>query len=279
MNIIDGKKIANGIKEEVKKEIKNLPRKLGLGIILATQDAASKMFVKKKIEAAEELGIKAELVNISKDSKNLVDEIKNVIERFNQSDNIHGVLIQLPLPYPFGKNELEILSLIDSRKDVDCLHPYNQGKLLNGKPEIYPAVVGAIMEIFKDQKIELEGKKIAVVGWGETVGKPLVPVLISKRATVTICHEFTKDLKKEIKDSDILVSAVGKSNLITADMVNENQILIDAATIYKEDKVVGDISEEAKEKAKLTTPVPGGVGPITVAVLLRNLVESYKKQV
>jgi len=277
MSVIDGRKISEDLKKKLKEEIQGFDKKPGLGIVLIGNNPASKVFVEKKVEACRKVGVKAEVAKIAGSS---LKEVKSILEKFNLSDSIHGIIVQLPLPFPLKDHELEILSLIDSRKDVDCLHPYNLGKLITGKPEIIPASAAACIEMLNRNGIEVRGKKIVVVGWGETVGKPLSFLLLSKGATVTVCHEFTKDLKKETLTADILISAVGKSNLITEDMVKDNVVVLDAGTVLKENKVVGDVDfDKVKEKVKLISPVPGGVGPVTVAMLISNLVEGYKKQV
>lgn len=279
-SLIDVRKIAEGKKEEIKLKVQKLKEKgvyPKFAVVLASSDEASNIYVRKKREMCEELGI--EEVEYILDEKVTNDEVLDIINRLNDDESVDGILVQLPL---FNHlDEHRILEAVSPRKDVDGFHPVNLGKLLIGdKDKIVPCTPKGIMWILDSLNIGIEGKNAVVVGRSVIVGKPVAQLLMERGATVTTCHSKTKDLKRHTKNADILVVAVGSKHLITKDMVKENAIVIDVGINRDGKKIVGDVdTEKVLETSSYVTPVPGGVGVTTVAALMDNIVEIASKRV
>lgn len=279
-DLIKGSEISKQIKEELKLEIANLKEKNniipGLATILVGDDEASKVYVGAKEKACKELGIYSERINLPAETSE--QEILSLIEKLNNDPRIHGILVQLPLPK--GINETKILYAINPSKDVDGFHPVNVGKMMLGEPCFLPCTPNGIMELLKRTKTETNGADVVVVGRSNIVGKPIANMLLQKKggnATVTICHTGTRDLASHTKRADILIVAAGKPKTVTADMVKDGVVVIDVGVNRLETGLVGDVDfETVKEKAKAITPVPGGVGPMTIVMLMKNTVESAK---
>ena len=281
MNLMDGNKLSKKILNEIKEEYDKLKLKYNkvasLAVIVYSDNFASKIYVKNKTKICEELGFNSITIEIN--DKTEEKEIIEEIEKLNNDDKIHGILVQLPLPKHL--NEKEILSHISPNKDVDGFHPLNLGKMLIGEKDGFPACTPyGIMELFKEYNIELEGKFVTVVGRSNIVGKPMALMLIEKRATVLVCNSKTYDLDDKLRKSDIIISATGVVNLINRSNVKEGAIVVDVGISRANNKLCGDVNfEEVAPICKYITPVPGGVGPMTVASLMKNTFKSYKKYV
>lgn len=280
--LIKGSEIAKQIKQELKEEINNLliNNKLipGLATVLVGEDEASKVYVGAKEKACRELGIYSERIDLPADINE--DALLNLIDTLNKNPRIHGILIQLPLPKHI--RETRVLYAIDPQKDVDGFHPVNVGKLMLGVPDFLPCTPHGIQELLIRTGIETDGAEVVVVGRSNIVGKPIANMLIQKNrkganATVTICHTGTKDLLFHTKRADILIVAAGRPQTITSDMVKEGVVVIDVGVNRLATGLVGDVDfDSVKEKAKAITPVPGGVGPMTIVMLMKNTVQSAK---
>lgn len=271
--IIDGKKISLEIKEELKQEVETFKTKPGLVVIQVGDDSASNVYVKSKQRSANEVGIN--FSHIKYESNITEDEIILKIKELNNDSNINGIIVQLPIPKEL--NEKKIINSIDDLKDVDGLTYKNIGKLTSNTPGLISCTPLGIIELLNRYNVKISKKHAVIVGRSNLVGKPLINLFLNKDATVTICHSKTDDLKKYTEVADILVVAVGKKDLITADMVKNNAIIIDVGINKVDNKLYGDVDfEEVYKKASLITPVPGGVGPMTVAMLLKNTIISYK---
>ena len=286
--IIDGKSIAQEIREKIKKEVEELREKYdivpGLVTILVGDDPASISYVKGKQKVAQALGFYSVEERLPESA--LEDELIKLIDKYNKDLRIHGILVQLPLPKSI--NERRVISAIDPRKDVDGFHPVNVGKMVIGEPCFLPCTPYGILVILEKIGCQVEGAEVVVVGRSNIVGKPIANLLMQKRktvgnATVTICHTRTKDLAFHTKRADILIVAVGKPKFITANMVKEGAVVIDVGVnrigTTPEGKAIlcGDVDfENVKEKAKAITPVPGGVGPMTITMLMKNTLEAAK---
>lgn len=277
--LVNGSKIANHIKKELKKKIRKLKVKPGLGIILVGRDKPSQTFVAQKIRFCKEAGISVGLALIREDAKYLTKEIKKNILKFNGSKSINGIIIQLPLPKTLKTLQDEIFQLIEPGKDIDCFNPTNLGLLNFGGNVILPAVVRACLEILNIYKISLQGKTVLVVGWGQVVGKPLVPALLQKGTTVIVCNEYTKNLGNLSRQADVIISAAGKPKIINGKMTKKGAVAIDVGYSVSNGKICGDFDfETMRRKTRIITPVPGGIGPITVAMVAKNVLESYQRQ-
>lgn len=276
--LIDGKAVADTVKEEVKKQVAALKSRgvsVGLAVILVGDDEASKIYVKRKQSVCEELGIRSFEYNL--DSGVTEAELVALIEKLNKDPEINGILCQLPLPSHIDKSA--IIGAIDISKDVDGFHPVNTGKMLVGTPGVLPCTPAGILKLLDYYGISVAGKKCVVIGRSDIVGKPVASLLMQRDGTVTVCHSKTPDLKEETKTADILVSATGQAGLVTADMVKEGAVIIDVGISRKNGKLCGDVDfEKVKEKAAYITPVPGGVGPMTIAMLMYNTLAAAKKQ-
>ncbi len=277
--IIDGKKLAKKTRENLKIECSNLKEKNiipKLSVIMVGEDPASKIYVKTKSKACDEIGIKYEehILNENITQKELIE----LIHKLNNDDSVNGILLQSPIPRHLDIDEA--FREISSEKDVDGFNPINVGKLLLNQDTFVSCTPYGIMKMFEEYNIELEGKNIVIIGRSNIVGKPLMACCLNKHATVTICHSKTKDLKEKTKNADILVAAIGKSNFVTSDMVKDNAVIIDVGINRGTDKkLTGDVDfENVKEKASYITPVPGGVGPMTVAMLMNNVIKATINQ-
>jgi methylenetetrahydrofolate dehydrogenase (NADP+)/methenyltetrahydrofolate cyclohydrolase len=286
--IIDGKQVAADMREELKAEVAKLKEQNvvpGLGVILVGEDPASKSYVTAKERACEEMGIYSDDNRLSADISQ--EELMQKVRDMNDDPKINGILVQLPLPKHL--NEAEVLLTIDPNKDVDGFHPMNVGKMMVGEEAFLPCTPHGVIQLLIRSGVKIEGAKVVIVGRSNIVGKPLANMLIQKNAkgnaTVTVCHTRTKDLASQTLQADILIAAAGRPNTITADMVKDGVVVIDVGVNRVDDatkkrgyRLVGDVNFEAvKEKASLITPVPGGVGPMTITMLLYNTVESAKR--
>jgi methylenetetrahydrofolate dehydrogenase (NADP+)/methenyltetrahydrofolate cyclohydrolase len=278
MVILDGKALANKIKAQTKIEIDQLKSKgiiPGLAVILVGNNPASQVYVNMKTKACEEVGIYS--INHRMPEEVNEKDLLYVIDMLNKNPLVNAILVQLPLPSKI--NEEKVIEAIDPKKDVDGFHPYNMGKLLRGQPFIFPCTPYGIMKLFEEYKIELKAKDVCVIGAGNITGKPMSYMLLNENATVQICHIYTKNLKEKTKTADIIISATGKAHLIKADMVKEGVIVVDVGIAKVNDKIVGDVDFENVSKiASYITPVPGGVGPMTIAMLISNTVFLSKQQ-
>lgn len=273
VKILDGKKIASEIKEELKKEVLDLQKKNvypSLAVVIVGEDSASKVYVKNKKKACEEIGIKSQVFELPKEIKE--KELLDLIQKLNDNKEVCGILVQLPLPSHIDKDK--IILAIDPKKDVDCFHPENIGKVFLNSPNFLPCTPAGILEILKRYNIEVSGKNVMIVGRSNIVGKPLALMMINSGATVTVCNSKTKNLQEICLSADILISATGKAGLIGKDMVKQGAVVVDVGmNRTDEGKLVGDVEfEEVSEIASLITPVPGGVGPMTIAMLMKNTV-------
>lgn len=275
--ILDGKKIAQEIQEELSLKLEELKGKgvtPGLGVIRVGEDPSSLIYVRNKKRKAEEVGIHFEEHTLEENTSQ--DELIELIARLNSDSRIEGIVLQLPLPDHL--DEKRILEKISPDKDVDGFHPLNMGRLLKGEPSFIPATPRGIVELLDRYKIPLEGKRAVVIGRSDIVGKPLAFLLLARNATVTICHSKTKDLSLITREGDILVAALGKPGFIKEDMVKEGSVIIDVGINRVDNKIVGDVDfEKVKEKISYITPVPGGVGPMTIIMLLKNVLDAAEK--
>jgi len=277
MMIIDGKKEAALLREEIKKEILLLKEKTkkapGLSVILIGDYAPSQIYVKNKEKNSKEVGINSEVIKYPKDITE--QEVLNKIKELNNNPEVSGILVQLPLPKHINKEK--IINAIHPKKDVDGFNPINVGNLASGYDAIIPCTPLGCLYLIKKIEKNLSGKHAVIIGRSNLNGKPMAQLLLRENCTVTIVHSKTKDLKAECQKADILVAAVGKANLVKSDWVKKDSIIIDVGINKVEDKIVGDVDfESVKEKVKAITPVPGGVGPMTIACLLKNTLECFK---
>ena len=275
--IIDGKKESALLREEIKKEISSIKEKTSkapsLAVILIGDFAPSQIYVKNKEKNAKEVGIKSEVIRYPKEVTE--QEVLKKIEELNNSDGVSGILVQLPLPSQINKEK--IINAIDPTKDVDGFHPINVGNLSSGYNATVPCTPLGCLFLIKKLEPNLSGKHAVIIGRSNLNGKPMAQLLLKENCTVTIVHSKTKDLKIECLKADILVAAVGVANLVKADWVKENSIVIDVGINKVGDKIVGDVEfETVNEKVRAITPVPGGVGPMTIACLLKNTLECFK---
>ncbi len=271
---IDGTALAAKVKQTVRAEAEALARRPGLAVILVGDDPASRVYVTSKRRDCEECGFYSEEYALPEETTQ--GELLALVRELNGREDIDGILVQLPLPW--GLDEKEVLLAIDPAKDVDCFHPFNVGKLTIGEPVFQPCTPGGVMEMLRKYGIDPAGKRCVVLGRSNIVGKPMAMLLLHADGTVVMCHSKTPDLKELAASADILVSAVGKTGLVTADMVKEGAVVIDVAMNRNDaGKLCGDVCfEEASEKASYITPVPGGVGPMTRAMLMKNTLTAAK---
>ncbi|WP_338817869.1 Bifunctional protein FolD protein [Moorella thermoacetica] len=276
--ILDGKKIAAEVRAEVKEEVSRLKAEginPGLAVVLVGEDPASQVYVRNKHRACEEVGIYSEVHRLPAATSQA--ELLKLIDKLNKDPKIHGILVQLPLPDHI--DEKKVIDAIALEKDVDGFSPANVGNLVIGDKCFYPCTPHGCMVLLEKAGIDPKGKKAVVVGRSNIVGKPVAMMLLARHATVTICHSRTRDLAAECRQADILIAAVGKPELITGDMIKEGAVVIDVGiNRVGEKKLVGDVHfESAAQKAGWITPVPGGVGPMTIAMLLKNTVEAARR--
>ena len=275
--IIDGKKEAALLREEIKKEITSLKDKTnrvpGLTVILIGDFAPSQIYVRNKEKNLKEVGINSNVIKYSKDVTE--EEVLKKIKELNSDKDVSGILVQLPLPDQIDKEK--IINSIDPSKDVDGFHPINVGNLASGYHAIVPCTPLGCLLLLKKIEKNLSGKHAVIVGRSNLNGKPMAQLLLKENCTVIITHSKTKNLKEECSKADILIAAVGVANLVKKDWVKDGSIIIDVGINKQGDKIVGDVSfEEVKDKVKAITPVPGGVGPMTIACLLKNTLECFK---
>jgi methylenetetrahydrofolate dehydrogenase (NADP+)/methenyltetrahydrofolate cyclohydrolase len=265
--LMRGGPLAARIREEVAAEVRELGQ-VGLATILVGDDPASQIYVTKKHEAAEEAGVASFDRRLPGDASQ--EELLEVLAELNANEAVDGILVQLPLPDHI--EEAPVLRAVEPGKDVDCFHPFNAGQLYLGHPTFLPATPAGIMELLRDHAVDLDGVRAVVVGRSQIVGKPVAHLLLGAHATVTICHSHTADLAAQTREADVLVVAAGKARVVTADMVKPGAAVVDVGVNRTESGVVGDVDAAAVEVAGYLTPVPGGVGPMTIAMLLRNTV-------
>ncbi len=276
--LIDGKVISSAVKERVKNAVADLNKQgitVGLAVIIVGEDPASKVYVNNKKKACEALGIISEEYALPENTTQ--EELLSLIDMLNKKESINGILCQLPLPKHL--DEGAVINAISPEKDVDAFHPVNVGKIMQGDYDFVPCTPAGIMEMLQYENIDITGKSCVVIGRSNIVGKPMSMLLLHKNGTVTVCHSKTQNLKEVCKNADILVAAVGRPNFVTADMVKENAVVIDVGINRVDGKLVGDVNfNEVCEKASYITPVPGGVGPMTIAMLMQNTLTAAKKQ-
>ena len=277
--LISGKEISLSVKERVAEEVKDL-KKNGiepcLAVILVGDDPASKVYVNNKKKACEFCGIRSLEYLLPADASQ--EELNSLVEKLNSDESVNGILCQLPLPPHL--DEKEVLNLIKPEKDVDAFHPENVGHIMIGDFNFLPCTPAGIMEMLKYENIGLDGKNCVIIGRSNIVGKPMAMLMLKENATVTVCHSHTKNLKEVVARADVVVAAVGKAKFVTADMIKDGAVIIDVGINRCEDgKLYGDVDFEAcKEKASYITPVPGGVGPMTIATLMKNTLKAAKLQ-
>ena len=277
--IIDGKKISEELRLSIAETVKNRKegtRAPGLAVIIVGDNPASRIYVNNKKKACESCGFYS--VEYALDENADENELLELIEKLNNDDNIDGILCQLPLPKQIDENK--VIDAICPEKDVDGFSPVNTGNLLSGKPCFAPCTPAGVVEMLKYEGIEIAGKHCVIVGRSNIVGKPAALLMLQENATVTVCHSRTKNLAEEVSRADIVIAAIGKANFITADMIKEGAVVVDVGINRLENgKVTGDVDFEAiKEKASYITPVPGGVGPMTITMLMKNTLESYNRK-
>lgn len=279
MNIIDGKAVALNVKNQVKLECEALKEKgitPGLAVIIVGDDPASQVYVRNKEKACEECGFHS--VKYALDANTTQQELNALIDELNNDDSINGILCQLPLPSHL--DDKEVINRIDPIKDVDAFHPVNVGAIMIGDYNFLPCTPAGVMELIHSTGVELEGKKAVVMGRSNIVGKPMAMLLLHENATVEITHSKTQSLSEITSEADILVAAVGKAKFVKADMVKQGAVVIDVGMDRDENgKLCGDVDfEDVKEKCSYITPVPGGVGPMTIAMLMKNTLTAAKIQ-
>lgn len=272
MELLDGKKVKLEILENLKKDLENFERKLGLVVVEVGDDPASLVYVAQKEKMAIELGYNFNHIKLDENISEA--EVLKIIDELNNDDMVDGILVQMPLPAHLDAKKIQ--NRINPYKDVDGLSDVNAGKLVHGVDTLIPCTPYGIMDILKYYNIDVSGKHVVIVGRSDLVGKPLASLMTNNNATVTLCHSKTKDLIKHTKDADILIAAVGKKGVITGDMIKKDAVVIDVGINRVDGKLYGDVDfETAKEKVSFITPVPGGVGQMTVAELAKNVVKAY----
>jgi len=280
--LIDGKTIARQIQDEIKLRVQEIAARgitPKLAAVLVGEDPASKVYVRNKQRACERVGIESEMHRMPADTTN--DQLMEVVQNLNADPSVNGILVQLPLPKQI--DELKILDAIDPLKDVDAFHPENVGLLSQGRPRFLPCTPHGIVQLLDRSSVDVSGANAVVIGRSDIVGKPIALMLVQKQlpqlksanATVTICHSRTKNLAEIAASADILIAAIGKPNFVTSDMVKPGAVVIDVGINRLDDRLVGDVDfDSVKEVAGMITPVPGGVGPLTVTMLLENTLKA-----
>ena len=271
--LIDGKALAAKVREEVAAEVARLGA-VGLATVLVGDDPASHVYINLKQKAAQAVGINAQDVRLPVETNE--EELLALIADLNADDAVDGILVQLPLPEQL--DEAKTIDAIDPAKDVDGIHPVNAGLLYLGRPALVPATPLGVMRMLEEYEIELSGAHAVVVGRSAIVGKPVAQLLLQANATVTVCHSRTRDLRRHTLDADVLVAAVGQPHMISADMVKAGGTVIDVGLTRTDEGLLGDVDPRAAERAAFITPVPGGVGPMTIAMVLGNTVTAAKKR-
>jgi methylenetetrahydrofolate dehydrogenase (NADP+) / methenyltetrahydrofolate cyclohydrolase len=271
--LLDGKGLAERIRAQVAEEVKELGE-VGLTTVLVGDDAASEIYIKRKQDAAKEVGIVARDYRLEEQTSE--EDLLELVDQLNQDDAVDGILVQLPLPSHI--DEQRVIESVDPAKDVDGFHPVNAGRLFLGEEGLVAATPTGIMTLLEEYDVPLVGAHAVVVGRSNIVGKPVALLLLAQHATVTICHSRTANLAAETRQADVLVVAVGQASLITADMVKEGATVIDVGMNRTDEGLRGDVDPAVAERAGLLTPVPGGVGPMTIASLLRNTVKAARRR-
>ena len=277
---IDGKAISAQIRSEIKEEtaafIAANGYAPGLAVVIVGEDPASQVYVRNKRKACEEVGFYSEAYELP--ATTTQEELNALVDKLNANNSIHGILVQLPLPKHL--NETEVLLRIDPSKDVDAFHPYNVGKIMIGDYDFLPCTPAGVMALLSRSGIEISGKKCVVIGRSNIVGKPMSMLLLHANGTVTVCHSRTKDLAAVAREADILVVAIGRADFVGADMVKDGAVVIDVGMNRRADgKLTGDVNyAEVEPKASYITPVPGGVGPMTITMLMQNTLTAAKKK-
>ena len=269
---INGREVAKNWKDEITKRVSELTVQPHLAVVLVGDNPASQVYVRNKEKACAQTGIRSTVIRLKEDCTQV--ELENVVRSLNTDDSVHGILVQLPLPTHI--NEADILALINPKKDVDGFHAMNSGRLMNGQKGFIPCTPLGIMKLLEAYKISLEGKYAVIVGRSNIVGKPMAMLLLAQNATVTICHSKTRNLAEFTRQADILVAAVGKANFITPEMVKAGAVVIDVGINRVNGQIVGDVDARVNEIASYITPVPGGVGQMTIAMLLSNTVDAVR---
>ncbi len=277
-NILDGKKAAQKIRSKLKEKVDNLKRNgiiPKLAVIMVGEDIGSKIYVKNKSKACEEIGIEYEEYLLKEETK--MEELLNLINKLNNREDVHGILLQSPIPKHLDINLA--IKAISPEKDVDGFHPVNVGKLVLGQETFVSCTPFGVIKLLEEYNIEMTGKNVVIVGRSNIVGKPLIQCLLNKDATVTVCHSKTENIKEITKRADIVIVAIGRANFLTADMVKENAVVVDVGINRNEEgKVCGDVDFENVSKiASYITPVPGGIGPMTIAMLMHNIVKAASR--
>ncbi len=274
--VIDGKAVSAQVKEQVRAEIEREGLKVGLAVVIVGNNQASRVYVNNKKKACEVCGIKSYEYALPEETTE--EQLLELVDTLNADRNINGILVQLPLPKQI--NEEKIIERIAPEKDVDAFHAVNVGKIMIGNYAFLPCTPAGVMELIHSTGTEVSGKECVVIGRSNIVGKPMAMLLLHENATVTICHSRTKNLAEVCRRADILVSAVGKADFVTADMVKEGAVVIDVGMNRNaENKLCGDVKyDEVEKKASYITPVPGGVGPMTIAMLMKNTLMAKRIQ-
>ena len=275
MNLIDGKAVSASVKEQIRAEIDRDKLDIGLDVIIVGNNQASRVYVNNKKKACEFVGFKSEEYALPAETTQ--EELLNLVETLNNKKDINGILVQLPLPKHL--DDKAVIEAISTLNDVDAFHAVNVGKIMLGENDFLPCTPAGVMEMLHSYNIEVSGKNCVVIGRSNIVGKPMAMLLLHENGTVTICHSRTKNLAEICSQADILVAAVGRPKFVTADMVKEGAVVIDVGMDRDENgKLCGDVDfENVKDKCSFITPVPGGVGPMTIAMLMSNCVEAMKR--
>ena len=277
MVLIDGKKVSGQIRNRLAEEVQELKKKTGktpgLATVLVGDDPASAVYVRNKNKICGELGFQSFEQKLSADTSE--EQLLQLVGELNSNKDIHGILVQLPLPDQIDSEK--ILQAIDPKKDVDGFHPVNVGKLVVGNALLTPCTPTGIIELLDHYDIEISGKHAVIIGRSNIVGKPVSMLLLQRNATITICHSRTQDLEEVTRSADIIVAAVGRANFVTEEMVSEGTVVIDVGINRVDGKLTGDVDfEPVSKKASYITPVPGGVGPMTIALLMENTLKAFK---
>ena len=278
MVLIDGKKVSGQIRNRLAEEVQELKKKTGkspgLATVLVGDDPASAVYVRNKNKICGELGFKSFEHKLTADTSE--EKLLQLVGKLNSNKDIHGILVQLPLPDQIDSEK--ILQAIDPKKDVDGFHPVNVGKLVVGNALLTPCTPTGIIELLDHYDIEISGKHAVIIGRSNIVGKPVSMLLLQRNATITICHSRTQDLEEVTRSADIIVAAVGRANFVTEEMVSEGTVVIDVGINRVDGKLTGDVDfEPVSKKASHITPVPGGVGPMTIALLMENTLKAFKE--
>ncbi|HHV3192742.1 TPA: bifunctional methylenetetrahydrofolate dehydrogenase/methenyltetrahydrofolate cyclohydrolase [Streptococcus agalactiae] len=279
--LIDGKALSQKMQAELGRKVERLKEQHGiipgLAVILVGDNPASQVYVRNKERSALEAGFKSETLRSSESISQ--EELIDIIHQYNEDKSIHGILVQLPLPQHI--NDKKIILAIDPKKDVDGFHPMNTGHLWSGRPMMVPCTPAGIMEMFREYHVDLEGKHAVIIGRSNIVGKPMAQLLLDKNATVTLTHSRTRNLSEVTKEADILIVAIGQGHFVTKDFVKEGAVVIDVGMNRDENgKLIGDVVfEQVAEVASMITPVPGGVGPMTITMLLEQTYQAALRSV